>query len=191
MNRTHSLIGLACWLVLTCFSVHESLGGEEGVVGSLSSSTYFLEDEDAAKQEEVASTPPPCTSCCKGSCRSNCRSCEATAPWTLPQPCLLQNFGIRVGGWLEQGVTLNPYNSNDGFNGPVATNDWDDRYQMNQLWMYLDRPADTGGCGTAVGGHLDVIYGSDWRFGVNEGLETRLNGFDEPALWNCDSAGVP
>ena len=33
-----------------------------------------------------------------------------------------------------------PYNSSDGFNGPVATNDFDDKYQMNQLWMYLIGP---------------------------------------------------
>ena len=71
-----------------------------------------------------------------------------------------------------------PTTRDDGFNGPVATNDWDDEYQMNQLWLYLDRPADTGGCGFAVGGHVDMIYGTDWRFGVNNGLEDRINGFD-------------
>jgi hypothetical protein len=52
----------------------------------------------------------------------------------------------------------------------------DDEYQMNQLWLYLDRPADNGGCGWAVGGHVDMIYGSDFRFGINYGLEDKING---------------
>jgi hypothetical protein len=49
---------------------------------------------------------------------------------------------------------------------------------MNQLWMYITRPVDTGGCGWDIGGHLDVIYGTDWRFGINNGLETEINGFN-------------
>ena len=49
---------------------------------------------------------------------------------------------------------------------------------MNQMWLYLHRPADTGGCGWAWGGHVDMIYGTDWRFGINEGLEDRINNFD-------------
>jgi hypothetical protein len=110
-------------------------------------------------------------------CGSAC-DCELSAPWTIPQLCLLQRAGIRVGGWLEGGITLNPYNADDGFNGPVATNDWDDEFQMNQAWVYLDRPADNGGCGWALGGHIDMIYGSDWRFGINHGLEDRINGFN-------------
>ena len=49
---------------------------------------------------------------------------------------------------------------------------------MNQLWLYLDRPAKTDGCGFAWGGHVDMIYGTDWRFGINTGLEDHINGFD-------------
>jgi len=99
-------------------------------------------------------------------------------PWTLPQPCVLQNMGIKVGGWLEQGITFNGHDPADRFNGTVATNDWDDEYQMNQLWLFLDRPAKNDGCGWAWGGHIDMLYGSDWRFGINRGLEDRINGFN-------------
>jgi len=83
-----------------------------------------------------------------------------------------------MGGWLEQGITFNADNVADRFNGPVAANDLDHEYLMNQLWLYFDRPADTGGRGWAVGGHLDMFYGSDWRFEINHGLEDRINGFD-------------
>lgn len=97
-------------------------------------------------------------------------------PWTLPQPQVLQNHGIRTGGWLQQGITFNSRNPADGYNGPIATNDWDGEYQMNQLWLYFSRPANTGGYGWDWGGHIDMIYGTDWRYGVNYGLEDRING---------------
>jgi hypothetical protein len=120
-----------------------------------------------------------CSRCGRCRCGAACSAAsQPPAPWTLPQPHLLQAMNIRVGGWLEQGITLNPYHADDGFNGPVATNDWDDQYQMNQLWMFLDRPADNKGNGFAWGGHLDMIYGTDWRFGINNGLENRINGFN-------------
>lgn len=99
-------------------------------------------------------------------------------PWTIPQPCLLEHFDIRMGGWLEQGITFNGHQVANQFNGPVATNDLDHEYQMNQFWLFFDRPADTGGCGWAVGGHIDMLYGTDWRFGINHGLEDRINGFN-------------
>jgi hypothetical protein len=183
-NPTHCLIGLLCCSLITSLPALETKAGDKPVVTSLSSYDYLTDDEmagveDAAAEETaVIGMDCPSRSSCACNCNRRCTACDSDAPWTLPQPCLLQNMGVKVGGWLEQGITLNPYNSNDGFNGPVATNDWDDQYQMNQLWVYFDRPADTGGCGTAIGGHVDLIYGSDWRFGVNEGLETEINGFD-------------
>jgi len=97
-------------------------------------------------------------------------------PWTIPQPKTLQALGIKTGGWLEQGITLNQYNPADGTNGPLATNDWANEYQMNQLWLYFTKPTDTQKKGYDFGGHLDLVYGSDWRFGVNNGLENRING---------------
>jgi len=99
-------------------------------------------------------------------------------PWTIPQPAALQKMGIRVGGWLEQGITFNGYGNGDGFNGTVGTNDLDGEYQMNQLWLYITKPINTQKRGWDIGGHVDLIYGTDWRFGINEGLEDRINGFD-------------
>jgi len=112
------------------------------------------------------------------SCSGTCGAGQADAPWSLPQPCLLQRTGFRLGGWIEQGITFNDHHSGDGFNGPVATNDWDDDYQLNQIWLYLDRPAKNDGYGFAWGGRFDIVYGTDWRFGINQGLEDRINGFD-------------
>ncbi|TWT78838.1 hypothetical protein CA13_02350 [Planctomycetes bacterium CA13] len=110
--------------------------------------------------------------CCKGKPASN-------ESWSMPQPSIFQNAGFKMGGWLQQGFTANASNPADGFNGPLGTNDWDDQYQLNQFWLWLHRPADNGGSGWAWGGHLDAIYGSDFRFGVNHGLEDRINGADQ------------
>lgn len=153
---------------------------DDGCQMSLTDGPYRLSDDCADLMG--TSGDGSCKKAARQSC--GCSRCAAQAaaaapaPWSMPQPCTLQKMGIKVGGWLEQGITFNSHNSADGFNGPVATNDWDDQYQMNQLWMYLHRPADTTDGGFAWGGHIDAIYGSDWRFGINNGLETEINGFD-------------
>ena len=117
---------------------------------------------------------------CGGGSPGGCGSGAAAAgqPWSLPQPCLTQALGFKVGGWLQQGFAVNSDHPASGFNGPVATNDLDREYMLNQLWLYLDRPANNGGSGFAWGGHLDMLYGTDWRFGINRGLEDRINGFN-------------
>ncbi len=84
-----------------------------------------------------------------------------------------------MGGWLEQGITFNGDRPSDDFNGPVATNDLDAEYQMNQLWLYFVRPIDTSKRGWDVGGRIDLVYGSDFRFGVNYGLEDEINSLDQ------------
>lgn len=121
----------------------------------------------AASSPEAAAAPAcPCVPC-------------DDKPWTLPQPCLFQRLGITWGGWLQQGITLNSKDPRDRFNGPVATNDRAGDYQMNQLWLFFNRPVDTGGCGWDLGGRLDMIYGTDFRFGINHGLEDRINSLDQ------------
>jgi hypothetical protein len=118
--------------------------------------------------------------CCPKSCATGCGigggllACCPGEPWKMPQPCFLQRMGIGIGGWVQQGVTWNGSDPSDGFNGPVATNDMDTHYQLNQMWMFLHKSADNGGCGWAWGGHLDMMYGTDFRFGVNHGLEDRI-----------------
>lgn len=103
-----------------------------------------------------------------------CQECGPAAPWRVPQPCFFQNHGITWGGWTQLGGTVNGWNPPSHFNGPVATNDRNE-FQMNQLWIFFDKPVNTGGCGWDWGGHIDIAYGSDWRFGSTFGLENRIN----------------
>ena len=117
---------------------------------------------------------------CAGGCaRDACRNPACDKPFKLFDSCFLQQRGIAVGGWIQQGITFNAQDPVDRFNGPVATNDRDGDYQMNQLWLYAVRPIDTGGCGLDVGGRVDMIYGSDFRFGINYGLEDQINNIDQ------------
>jgi hypothetical protein len=116
-------------------------------------------------------TQPNCSAACDGQGGGD-------PAWSLPQPCILQNLGIKMGGWIEQGITFNSLGRDQGFNGPVGTNDFNGEYQLNQLWLYLDKPIKNDGCGWDLGGHVDAIYGTDWRFGINHGLEDRINSFD-------------
>jgi hypothetical protein len=96
----------------------------------------------------------------------------------LRQPQALQNMGVSISGWVQQGITLNDEHPASRFNGPVALNDRDGEYQMNQCWMTLQRPVNTGGDGFDFGGRIDAAYGTDWRWEINNGLEDRINGLD-------------
>ena len=107
----------------------------------------------------------------------SCPACQELEPWHIPQPCLLQHYGIKMSGWLEQGISFNGDSPKDRFNGPVACNDLNNEYQMNQFWLSLERPVNTGGCGFDIGGRVDTLFGTDWRFGINNGLENKINGF--------------
>lgn len=96
-------------------------------------------------------------------------SCE-TIPATPSRP-----LAVEAGGWVQQGITFNAQRPGDRFNGPVATNDRDSDYQLNQFWFYLSRPTCTGGEGWDLGGRIDAFYGTDWRFYKSLGLEDQIN----------------
>jgi len=155
-----------------------ALAANEGVLQPLAyeSREYLTFDAPAAQNAPAQTTAPQYEGCygCTGGCAAAC----SAQPWTLPQPCILQQHRIRVGGWVEQGYTYNARNPSDHFNGPVATNDLADEYQLNQTWLFFQRAAQTNGCGWDWGGRVDLVYGTDWRFGKCLGLEDRINSPD-------------
>ncbi len=112
---------------------------------------------------------------------NRCGSCDTCGGSSYCEPSRCAGggcgggLGITFGGWLDQGITVNGRRVADRFNGPVTFNDRDGEYQMNQLWLYAEKEVDTGGYGWDVGGRIDAVYGTDWRFTSSIGLEDDWN----------------
>jgi hypothetical protein len=109
-----------------------------------------------------------------GNC-GGCTACDACGEYKLfAMPCLTCRR-IDVGGWLEQGLTFSSWNPQNNFNGPVTFNDRAGEYQMNQLYLYVQRKTDTTCRDWDVGGRIDFLYGMDYRFTTAAGLEDAAN----------------
>lgn len=166
-------------------------------------SDYYAQDEEAAPAPAPSDIPDGSGSCCAsacdscnpcGSCDSCCDPCDScdscysdcctVEPWKLFDCPQLDCCGINIGGWIAQSFTWNPDDPADRFNGPVTFLDRSNEYQMNQLYLTMEKVADTGGCGFALGGRVDLLYGTDWRFTPALGLENRVDG---SRRWNQDS----
>ncbi len=104
--------------------------------------------------------------------RIPCISCADLSLPELGQPCLFDEFGLELGGWLEAGFSAASTAPEDRFNGPVTFNDRHAEAQMNQLWLYLERKPNTWADGLDLGGRIDVMYGTDAEFlQARDGLE--------------------
>ena len=165
MSRVGWILAIGLWL--SCCSV--ATYGQNGAVdrapniaSDLPPMVFAQNATGETAQGDVVQPSVPTPDASDAAC------CDAPSPqpWKLPQPCVLQQLGINVGGWVQQGLTLNADNPVDGFNGPVTTNDQSQQYQMNQAWVYFVKPTKTDGCGFDIGGRVDVVYGTDWRFEI-------------------------
>ena len=110
-----------------------------------------------------------CQSCGKGGCDVGCGD---------EGPCRLfpeMGCGWAATGWVALGATINADNPASHLNGPLTFNDRAN-FQANQLYMSFGRDADTGGCGSAWGARVDMLYGSDFLFTRAAGLELRDDG---------------
>ena len=83
--------------------------------------------------------------------------------------------GIEIGGWIDQGVTFNPDSPRNHSNAPIGYNDRSNAYQLNQLWITIEKAVDTCGGGWDLGGRVDLAFGTDSRFLTADGLEDRWN----------------
>ncbi len=131
---------------------------------------------ESSSAEVFVCDAPAGYSCDATGCRSldtcGCEDCRQCIPWTVPQLRRLDDLGIRFGGWIDQGITFAANKPTDRYNGVVTFNDRDSEYQMNQLWLYMEREVDECGC-FDVGGRIDFVYGTDARFiQARDGLES-------------------
>lgn len=90
----------------------------------------------------------------------------------------------KVGGWLTQSFTWNPSTPANRFNGPVTFTDRANEYQLNQAYTYIEGTTDTGGSGIDLGGRVDFLYGTDYRFTTQTGLEQNSDGTNN---WNGEN----
>jgi hypothetical protein len=117
-----------------------------------------------------------------GSYDDACRLiCPPQEPWRLFGCCPpLKNNRLSVRGWVSGGYTANFEDPASRFNGPVTFNDRDEA-QLNQTYLILERTLDTDCYGWDVGGRVDLLYGSDYRFTLARGLDAED---DFTARWN-------
>lgn len=99
---------------------------------------------------------------------------------------VLNSSRLEFGGWIHGGATLNPSQSN-GFNGPVIFADQANRFQLNQLNLFIQRPVRTIGNTFDWGGRFDFMFGTDAiftqafgtpTFDVNSGELLKRNNWD-------------
>ena len=102
-----------------------------------------------------------------------------------PEPKrLIGNIGktsINVSGWVDAGGTFNTDNPPSKYNGTLAPNDRN-QFQMNQLYLVMEKKLDTEKNCWDFGGRIDFLYGTDYIYGQSLGLETFPDGSRK---WNA------
>ncbi|MCA9247731.1 MAG: porin [Planctomycetales bacterium] len=137
---------------------------------------------------------------CDAACDSVCNEPNCSQP-RCDRPCLRCQYGDldccqeetwrlfqhwnrcdwEAHGWVSQGITTSDEGPASNFNGVVSFNDREEEYQLNQAYVTFAKNAVTDGCGWAIGGRVDFMYGSDARFTEARGLEKRR---DLSPHWN-------
>lgn len=74
---------------------------------------------------------------------------------------LLQRAGVKIGGWVNAGITYNANSPEDNFNGTVTFGDRASEFQLNQANFFIQRAVATEGKAWDFGGRVDVMFGSD------------------------------
>ena len=96
----------------------------------------------------------------------------ALSGYDVNEAALLKDNGITVGGWANAGITYNPSNPSNGFNGPVTFGDLSGTPQLNQLNMFIQRTVATEGTAWSFGGRFDAMFGTDSIFTQAYGVPT-------------------
>ncbi len=92
---------------------------------------------------------------------------------------LFKDNGLELGGWINGGATYNANNPSDGFNGAVTFADRANRFQLNQLNLFLQRNVESEGKKWDIGGRFDFLFGTDaiyaQAFGISAFSSVRFN----------------
>lgn len=74
---------------------------------------------------------------------------------------LYKRSGLEIGGWINGGATYNANNPSDGFNGTVTFADRANRFQLNQLNLFIERSVEMDTSNWSLGGRFDFLFGTD------------------------------
>jgi hypothetical protein len=159
--------------------------------------SYYAQEPESAAPEAAppaaAPAAPASDACATGcgekngcgdssGCASACGDDASPEMCHLFETCWTKKAGLQIGGWTTQSFTWNTSNPADRFNGPVTWLDQANQYQLNQQYLYIDRPTNTEGDGWDFGGRVDFLYGTDYRFTTEANLENRINSVNHPYM---------
>ena len=140
----------------------QPVGVKRAVVDSkIETETFDWEATEVGSAESASAVNLAChnEAGCNGTCGNHgCCVGASCEPWTLyPQD---PHCGWNLTGWAQAGLTVNSID-NGGRNDPLAFSSPASEFLLNQLWMTLHKPIDTGGAGVDIGFRLDYVYGAD------------------------------
>lgn len=153
---------------------------ESGLRGELPRDAVWTDEAGGPSGGGVWIAEPGTCPWCGSADGSGCDACDVCG-----DPAAMAGRGrqFSVGGWLDQGFTWNPQAPVDNFNGPVTFNDRANEYQLNQLYLYMQRSVVADGNQWDLGGRIDLLYGTDYFFTTALGLETHRDGSQH---WNSN-----
>lgn len=124
-------------------------------------SAYAVEDEretreqrettEATSQEEKAPAPGPGEK-------------NGLFAWAVGDPNeaqFMKDLGLKIGGWINVGVSTNTNRSPGNWNGTVTFGDRDGELMLNQLYFYVERAVNSEGDSWDIGGRADFMFGTD------------------------------
>lgn len=82
---------------------------------------------------------------------------------------------FEVYGWLDMGITGNASSPPSRYNGPLAPNDREE-FQFNQTYLVIERTTKADECSWDLGARADLLYGTDYIYGISTGFETHPDG---------------
>lgn len=99
----------------------------------------------------------------------------------------------RFKAWADQGITYGSSRIDETY-APQAYNDMYNGYQMNQVYLALERKVAEDGMNYSLGGRVDVFFGTDYYYtqaygfeASNVGYLTTINGVEGRVNhWNAD-----
>lgn len=160
----HRWFALAAW-ILACTATAAVARAEDTNFYSLSDTDINLTGtsvtgggcgcEGACGCDDGCDDACGCEDSCDDGCGCSCYLFGPDEAWTLfgTHDCT----GITAGGWAQIGYHTAGRNGN----GTGLFNNYPNRVQAQQLWAYVEKAADTEGCGFDWGFRFDYVYGTD------------------------------